>query len=47
MGSGTVAVVAERLSRRWVGIEINPEYCEMAKKRILKEARQLKFNFKT
>ena len=47
MGSGTVAVVAERLNRRWVGIEINSEYCEMAKKRILKEARQLKFNFKT
>jgi len=47
IGSGTVAVVAERLNRRWIGIEINQEYCEMAKKRILKEARQLKFNFKT
>jgi len=46
MGSGTVAVVAERLNRRWIGIEINPEYCEIAKRRILKETRQLKFNFK-
>jgi len=46
MGSGTVAVVAERLGRRWIGIEINSEYCEIAKKRILKETRQLKLNFK-
>lgn len=34
-GSGTVGFVAEKLNRRWVGIEINPEYCEIAKKRIL------------
>ncbi len=45
MGSGTVAVVVERLGRRWIGIEINPEYCEIAKRRILKETRQLKLNF--
>ena len=34
MGSGTTAVVAEKLGRRWVGIEINHGYCEIAKKRI-------------
>ncbi|RKX64105.1 MAG: hypothetical protein DRP34_00025 [Thermodesulfobacteriota bacterium] len=45
MGSGTVAVVVERLGRRWIGKEINPEYCEIAKRRILKETRQLKLNF--
>ena len=36
MGSGTTAVVAERLGRNWIGIELNPEYCEIAKRRILK-----------
>lgn len=34
MGSGTTAVVAKELGRNFVGIEINPEYIEMAKKRI-------------
>jgi len=37
MGSGTVAVVAEKLHRRWIGIEINPRYIEMAKKRLKEE----------
>jgi len=35
LGSGTTAVACEKLNRRWIGIEINPEYCEIAKKRIL------------
>jgi DNA modification methylase len=34
IGSGTVAKVAKRLKRNWIGIELNPEYIEMAKKRI-------------
>ena len=34
-GSGTTPVAAERHGRRWIGIEINPEYCEITKKRIL------------
>jgi DNA modification methylase len=33
-GSGTTCVVAQKLSRRWIGIEISPEYCEIAQKRI-------------
>lgn len=33
MGSGTTGEVAERLGRRWVGIELNPEYIELARKR--------------
>jgi DNA modification methylase len=33
-GSGTVGVVALRLGRRFIGIELNPEYAEMAEQRI-------------
>jgi len=35
-GSGTTLVACEKLNRRWIGIEINPKYCEIAKQRILK-----------
>lgn len=34
MGAGTTAVVAERLGRRWLGIELNPEYAEIAQERL-------------
>jgi DNA modification methylase len=37
-GSGTTGVVALRLDRRFVGIEINPEYCELAWQRITFDA---------
>ncbi len=30
MGSGTTGLVAERNKRRWIGIEMNPEYIEKA-----------------
>ncbi len=33
LGSGTTAAVARRLGRRAVGIELNPDYLEMAKRR--------------
>jgi DNA modification methylase len=33
MGSGTVARVAERLGRRWVGLDLNPAYHQLAKQR--------------
>ena len=35
-GSGTTLLVAERLGREGVGIEINPEYVEMANRRLSK-----------
>lgn len=40
MGSGTTAVVAKGLKRKYIGIEISPEYCEMAEKRIEKNNHQ-------
>lgn len=34
LGSGTTSVVAQKLGRRFVGIEINPDYCCWAEKRL-------------
>ena len=42
MGSGTTGIVAYKLSKHYVGIEINPEYVEMAKRRIGLETSQLR-----
>ena len=42
LGSGTVAVACEHLNRRWIGIEIEEKYCEIATKRIEQERKQLK-----
>jgi tRNA G10 N-methylase Trm11 len=33
-GSGTTGEVAESLGRDWIGIEINPDYIELAMKRL-------------
>jgi methylase of polypeptide subunit release factors len=33
-GSGTVAVVAERYGRSFVGAELNPDYAQIAEERI-------------
>ena len=42
MGRGTTAIACERLNRKWIGIEISEEYCEITAKRIEKETQQLK-----
>lgn len=34
LGAGTTAMVADRLGRNCIGIELNPSYAEMARKRI-------------
>ncbi len=36
VGSGTTAVVAKKMGREYIGIDINPEYCEYARRRIAK-----------
>jgi modification methylase len=43
MGSGTTALAAKTLNRDFIGIDISPEYCEMARDRLAqKEERQIK-----
>lgn len=37
-GSGTVAVIALRHGRRFIGCELNPEYAQIAKRRILDDS---------
>ncbi|KKK59662.1 hypothetical protein LCGC14_3032130, partial [marine sediment metagenome] len=37
-GSGTVGVVALRLGRSFVGLELQPDYVEMARRRIENDA---------
>ncbi len=34
LGSGTTAVACKELGRKYIGIEISPEYCEIARNRI-------------
>jgi DNA modification methylase len=40
-GAGTTTVVAKRLGRTYIGIDISEEYCKMAMERIEKEERRL------
>ena len=40
LGTGTTAVACERLGRQWIGIEISEHYCEIAARRIEREAQQ-------
>ena len=49
MGSGTSAFAAELLERRWIGIELSPDYTEIARKRVqslIDERKQTKLELK-
>ena len=49
MGSGTSAVAAEINDRRWLGIELSPNYAEIARKRVqmfIEQKKQLKLEMK-
>jgi DNA modification methylase len=43
MGAGTTALVAVGYSRKFLGVELNPKYIEMADRRISSELAQIKF----
>jgi site-specific DNA-methyltransferase (adenine-specific) len=38
IGSGTTAVVAQRLDRQFIGMDVNPEYCQMTEERLKQQA---------
>ena len=43
MGSGTTAISAINFKRDYIGIDISPEYCDMARERIKNYRVQAKF----
>ena len=45
IGSGTTAIASEKMNRKWVGIEINPEYCKLIIKRLDPIIRQQRLQF--
>ena len=40
-GSGTTCKAAKKLNRMWCGVEINPEYCKIAERKLRQEYMQL------
>jgi modification methylase len=46
MGSGTTAIVAKELDKKFVGIDISPEYCQMAQERLINPTSVLKIRKK-
>lgn len=48
LGSGTTAIACEMLRRKWIGIEISKEYCDIAVERLKKwKGQQRLFDFNT
>ncbi|MEM7539826.1 MAG: site-specific DNA-methyltransferase [Chloroflexota bacterium] len=43
MGSGTTALAAKNLGRNFIGVDISPEYCEMAQQRLKDPKSIIKF----
>ncbi len=37
LGSGTTAIAAKHLHRKFIGIEISPKYCEISRQRLAQD----------
>lgn len=46
LGSGTVALVAERIGRKWIGIEITEKYVQITEERLKAQRENLMLNNK-
>src|SRR3990167_4178640 len=46
MGSVTTAIAAQNLERHYIGVEISPEYCDMARNRIKSHKKQMRLVFR-
>lgn len=46
MGSGTTAVASKKLDREFIGIDISPEYCQMAQERLINPSSVIKIREK-
>lgn len=44
-GSGTVGLVCQKISRKFIGIELHPEYVELSASRLSRHEQQLKLGF--
>ena len=44
LGSGTSIIACENIERKWIGIEINKDYCDIAMNKIKKAKLQLKID---
>jgi site-specific DNA-methyltransferase (adenine-specific) len=44
-GSGTVGAVSVKHDRSYIGIDLNPEYIEIARQRIFKASQQMRLEF--
>jgi len=42
MGSGTTALACEKLQRKWIGVEVSKDYCDVIVNRVRSEIAQLK-----
>jgi DNA modification methylase len=45
LGGGTTIVVAEKLERTWIGIDINPRAIEISEKRLIDLGQKLRKDF--
>jgi len=45
LGSGSTLIACAQTNRKGIGIEIDKNYCEIAKKRLIREAKITQFNF--